>query len=131
EVNWPEITDCDRLDEAFAELETRHIISLQNAGYTQSDGMEDVSSAWHERGHRSSGVVGYCFYHGQDLERAVMGEGLYLAFGDINGDDSKGEAVGETICSVLTKHRFKVEWDHTVKTRILVPVLDWKRRAEG
>ena len=35
--NWPEVTDCDRLDKAFDAINKRGIIGLQNAGYTQSD----------------------------------------------------------------------------------------------
>lgn len=37
EASWPDTTDCDRLDQAFAELNSRGIISLHNAGYTMSD----------------------------------------------------------------------------------------------
>ncbi|WP_431732095.1 DUF6891 domain-containing protein, partial [Adonisia turfae] len=42
---WPEVTDCDRLDSAFAAINERGIIALQNAGYTQSDGYEDFLDA--------------------------------------------------------------------------------------
>ena len=38
---WPTVTDCDRLDAAFAALNERGVIALQNAGYTQSDGYDD------------------------------------------------------------------------------------------
>ena len=129
ELDWPEKTDCDRLDEAFAELEEWHLIAMQNAGYTQSDGMGDMSEIWHERGGAASGIVGYCFYHGQDLERAVKGEPLYLTYGDIAGDDAKGVAIGKLICSVLEKHAFTVEWDEDIKTRIQIPGIEWRRRT--
>ena len=36
--SWPAVTDCDRLDEAFLAINSRGVIALQNAGYTQSDG---------------------------------------------------------------------------------------------
>jgi len=38
EKTWPRVTDCDRLDAVFAELDRGSVIALQNAGYTMSDG---------------------------------------------------------------------------------------------
>jgi hypothetical protein len=129
QIEWPERTDCDRLDEVFAELEERQVIALQNAGNTQSDGMEDMSQIWHDLGGIESGTVGYCFYHGQDLERTVKGEPLYLTYGDIGGDDDKGVAIGKLICSVFEKYGFAVEWDGNIKTRIQIPGIAWQRRT--
>lgn len=86
--NWPEVTDCDRLDKAFGAINKRNIIGLQNAGYTQSDGYDDFREAYHDSSNKAA-VIGYCFYHGQDLERAVAGGGLFLAFGPVDGERSK------------------------------------------
>ena len=46
-----------------------------------SDGLSDISEYLAENGR--DGILGYCFYHGQDLERAIAGGGLMLAFGDL------------------------------------------------
>src|SRR5579864_2150430 len=43
EAGWPEVTDCDKLDRVFRELDELGICALQNAGYTQSDGHSDVT----------------------------------------------------------------------------------------
>ncbi|MDJ0938627.1 MAG: hypothetical protein QNJ00_02555 [Woeseiaceae bacterium] len=127
--DWPEVTDCDRLDTAFAALNKRGIIALQNAGYTQSDGYEDVGEAYANHANRSS-VLGYCFYHGQDLERAVGGGGLYLAFGPVDPEDeeTKGPEVGNIIKEELQRVGFAVDWDGTFAKRIAVPALNWQRR---
>ena len=45
---WPAVTDCDRLEAAFAALNSRGLVSLENAGYTQSDGYSDVCDLHHE-----------------------------------------------------------------------------------
>ncbi len=58
---WPSVTDCDRLDAAFAAMNKRGIIALQNAGYTQSDGYDDFLDAYDKHARKSS-VIGYCFY---------------------------------------------------------------------
>lgn len=123
ERDWPEITDCDRLDAAFAALNAEGVCALQNTGMTQSDGMEDTRNA--SAGGR---YHGYCFYHGQDLESAMGGQGLYLAFGSIKpGGD--GVDVGRAARRALEEQGFAVEWNDTAATRILIPRLDWKRRS--
>ncbi|QIF01028.1 hypothetical protein [Roseimicrobium sp. ORNL1] len=129
QLEWPEETDCDRLDEAFAALEHLQMIALQNAGLTQSDGMEDVSEVWHERGGEKSRIVGYCFYHAQDLERVIKGKVLQLTFGDIGGDDEKGVAIGNMVCDAFRRLGFTVVWNEDIKTRIQIPGIAWKRRT--
>jgi hypothetical protein len=127
EAGWPKRTDCDRLDAAFAELEAVGIIALQNAGYTMSDGISDVSERLAARDRAK--VRGYCFYHGQDLERAVAGDGLTLAFGDLDDDPAEKRAVGELVAAVFRKGGFEVDWNGDPDKRIHVPKIDWKRRS--
>jgi len=81
--SWPAVTDCDRLDAAFAALNKRAIIALHNAGFTQSDGYEDFRAALKRHPQRAT-VIGYCYYHSQDVKHAVQGEGLSLAFGPVS-----------------------------------------------
>lgn len=125
---WPVVTDCDKLDRAFDELNDSGIIALQNAGYDQDEGMDEVTEAYQEQGGEDSGAEGYCFYHGQDLERAVDGQGLLLTYGDINGDASKGEVVGERIVDVLHAHGLAVTWSGSLEERIELPEIEWRRR---
>jgi hypothetical protein len=126
---WPAVTDCDRLDAAFAAMNRRGIIALQNAGYTQTDGYEDFRHALENHPRRST-VIGYCFYHGQDLERAIHGEGLFFAFGPVDPSDEevKGPTIGKVVREELEHAGLKVEWDGTFATRLSVPCLVWQRR---
>jgi hypothetical protein len=127
--DWPPITDCDRLNQAFAVLNERGIIALQNAGYTQSDGYDDVRQEYVDHPRREE-VIGYCFYHGQDLERVVSGAGLYLAFGPIDPrhEEEKSPLIGAIIVQELAQAGLRAEWDGTFDQRISIPVFDWKRR---
>ena len=129
EVTWPKETDCDRLDQLFDALNEDGIIALQNAGYTQSDGFSDVMEAYHEAGGEESGVTGYCFYHGQDLERVVESGDLWLAFGAIGGADDKGAQIGHRIKKAAESKGFRIDWGGSIKTRLLIKGLDWKRRS--
>ena len=129
EASWPAETDCDRLDALFDALDDDGIVALQNAGYTQSDGLSDVTEAYHDAGGAKSGITGYCFYHGQDLERVVESGDLWLAFGDFGGNDDKGARVGRRVRKLAEAKGFKVTWDGSVKTRLLIKGIDWKRRS--
>ena len=126
---WPDVTDYDRLDSAFVSLRRLGVIALHNAGVTQSDGYSDFAEALAGAPDRSR-IEGYCFYHWQDLERAIAGEGLVLSFGPTNPKDeeSRGPAVGSIIVSVLEDAGFEVDWDGSFKQRIFIPNIDWKRR---
>jgi sorbitol-specific phosphotransferase system component IIA len=127
EATWPPITDCDRLDQAFGALWAAGIIALQNAGYTMSDGLDDVAEVRAEG--ESEGIRGYCFYHGQDLERAVGGKGLMLAFGSFDDEAARKIAVGQTVQAALREVGLVVEWNGEPETRLHLPLIDWKRRG--
>lgn len=123
------VTDCDRLDQAFAALDRAGIIALHNAGETLSDGESDIGESYRERGGKSAGISGYCFYHGQDVARAVAGQGLYLTFGDIEGDAAKGVEIGRRIVAELAQQGLAVEWNGVSETRLFIPLFDWRRRG--
>jgi hypothetical protein len=127
EASWPDTTDCDRLDEAFENLNSRGIIALHNAGYTMSDGASDVSEVLHQRGRK--GIRGYCFYHGQDVERAVEGAGPMIAFGDLDDDKTRKVEIGRLVKQALQEAGFAVDWNGDPETRLSIPGINWKRRC--
>ena len=79
---WPAITDCDRLDLSFVELESRGIVCRQNFSCCGNCGSAEI---WDEidEAHQSKVIRGYVFYHMQDTESAVEGYGLYLNYGSV------------------------------------------------
>ena len=126
EKDWPAQTDCDRLDAVFADLNGAMVIALQNAGYTTDEAHADVGELYAQR--PDGTYRGYCFYHGQDLERAVAGEGIMLAFGDMQDTDAGKAAIAALIIDTLQRHGFAADWNGSVRTRINVPHLHWQRR---
>jgi hypothetical protein len=130
QASWPEVTDVDRLEDAFDELNENNFIALMDAGYTQSDGYDDVCEIYAEA-EDPDAVEGYCFFHHQDLLRAVESGKLYLAFGPMDAEREKelGPSIGKEIVATLHKHGLKSEWDGSFDQRILVS-LDWKRRPD-
>ncbi|MGF1767940.1 hypothetical protein L4D06_11245 [Enterovibrio makurazakiensis] len=124
---WPQITDNDRLNSVFAELKNKGILCLHNTGYTMSDGHEDSYDALSR--FPKSQFYGYCFYHGQDLERAVFGGGLMIAYDHVNGDVPDKIKVGQEIKTELEKGGFTLNWNGTTNQRINIPNFDWKNRT--
>ena len=128
EKSWNPVTDFDRLAECFSELNENSIIAIHFAGNTQSDGFEDSSDRyknWKEEGKIADG---YCFYTSQDTEGAIDGRDLYLAFGAFEQHEKNGVGIGQRIVEVLMKHGFSVEWNNSIKTRIVIRPFVWQKR---
>ena len=128
-ANWPEVTDCDRLDAAFAEIKASGLIAEQNFWCCQACASSDVHSIMKQA--RKSAVAiprGYVFYHEQDTESAVCGHGLFLAFGSWNGQASAFHDIALEVIATLKEHGFDPEWNAKLDQRIFLP-LDWKRRC--
>ena len=128
--SWPATTDCDRLEAAFLAISSHNIIALQNAGFTQSDGYEDFVQVLNKTPDKDA-VLGYCFYHEQDLQRAMEAGGLYLAFGPVRPHDeaTSGLEVGRIVEEELVEAGFSVEWNGTFSQRIYIPQIHWQRRS--
>ena len=128
-AQWPAVTDCDRLHQAFAQMAMQGVLALLNAGYTQSEGYEDVQQALRER-RDAEDLIGYCFFHGQDLECVVGGGGLHLAFGPLDAklESTLGIEVGQRVVRALAAAGLHAQWDGSFQQRIFIPVFDWKYR---
>jgi hypothetical protein len=128
EKTWPKLTTFDRLDQAFTALRKQGILAQHRCGLTQQDGLEVVEDLYKEEGGKKSGITGHFYYTHEDMEGAMEGaDGLLLAFGSF----SKGSAaeVGRLIKHEMEKNGFKVVWDGTEKTRLLLSGFRWQKRS--
>ena len=127
--SWPKETDCDRLSQVFQALNSIGVIALENAGFDQGEGYEAVTKAM-KNAREKEKISGYCFYHNQDLERAVKGQGLYVAFGPIDPEkeETAGPQVGKLVVQELERRGFKVKWNGKFNERIFIEKLDLKKR---
>lgn len=112
-------SDRERLSSVFESLNKQGIISIQDAGETRSDGLDDVYSQYQRKSGKKS--RGYCFYHRQDLERACKGGGLMLAFGAFDSSGITAENVAISIVNTLNLFKFQNEWSGSIKERIYIP----------
>ena len=74
------MTDYDRLDAAFADLNGRGILARQNYEQTLTSG---AAAVWKEirQEQVNRPVRGFVFFHEQDTEQAVRCDGPVLAWG--------------------------------------------------
>lgn len=127
---WPAITDCDRLDAAFAVLERDGILCRQHyccCGMCGATEIWDELSAAQEAG---LPVRGYAFYHGEDTEAAIEGDGLHLNYGALDGGEEESLAVARAIIARLEQHGLHTSWDGQWSSRIGI-LMDWKRRSSA
>lgn len=115
------VSDCDRLTEAFADLDGRGIVARENFTCCQNCGSTEI---W---GEADDATRGYAFFHMQDTEHAPGGS-LHLAYGSRSNTVEDVVAIGGEVVKVLGEHGLRTEWDGSNKTRIEVLVPDWRRR---
>lgn len=131
EAGWSGSTTNDAIDRAFEELNRQGILALQNAGYSMSDGWAEVESAAAER---YEPVRGATFFHGQDVERGVLGMGVMLAFDSFESDPKPGDeaslAIAREVRETLARHGVETEWNGSAKTRIHIPPFPWRKRRQ-
>ena len=127
EMEWPDRTDCDRLDAAFAELERNGIVARKNFSCCGTCGVAEIFDEMDAAERRALPVRGYTFFHMQDTEAATEGQGLYLNYGSSEEGEAAAVAIGEEIVSALQKHGLQSRWPGELTKRIDIAI-NWQRR---
>jgi uncharacterized protein DUF6891 len=124
---WTYETDCDRLDEAFSELDRHGIVARQNFTCCQTCGHTEINTEIAKtQQHRP--VRGYVFFHWQDTESAVRNGYLYLAYGSVSGKEHESEYVAQEVMAALRRAGLEADWNDSVRTRICIRNIEWQRR---
>jgi hypothetical protein len=131
EATWKGPTDCDRLDAAFARLEKGGIFAREKYADCQNCGVSDISAEMEEAHKKGRRVVGYVFFHDQDVEGIVESRALYLSYGAYADDDEASRRVGDRIVNVLRSTGLDAQWSGSVEDRIQLVDLTWHRRRHG
>ena len=127
EINWTELTDCDRLDQAFAELNKIGIVARQHFSCCNSCGHRQIDAVLkREQGRRK--VWGFAFFHAQDTEMAVRSGVLFITYDSADKRGKRAIEVGRRISDALRKAGLNVEWDGSYLQRVCVTGLKWQKR---
>ncbi|MDT5025006.1 MAG: hypothetical protein QOE61_1432 [Micromonosporaceae bacterium] len=127
QASWPETTDCDRLDAAFAELDRAGIVARQHFSCCGTCGAHEIHDEMDQAEKAGTPARGYTFFHVQDTEHAVGGNLLYLSYGAVNRDKTASVAVGHEVVAMLGQHGLSPAWNGKHAHRIALP-LTWQRR---
>ncbi|MQY02932.1 DUF6891 domain-containing protein [Actinomadura macrotermitis] len=127
---WTGMLDAERLLAAFRDLDAAGIVARADFTCCQTCGFTEIGAE------RPAGEEprGFVFCHGQDVDGAIEGHGVYLAFGTFQ-EDGDVVAIAEQVIVALHRRGLAAKWYGNVNKRIHVP-LTWRRRlpaaeAEG
>jgi hypothetical protein len=130
---WPAVTDCDRLDRAFADLDHAGIVARQNFTCCHTCGHAEIGDEIAQAERSGTSAIGYTFYHCQTTDGAVETGNVYLYYGAEVPDaevDQYGPAslrVGRAVVEALERRGLAVDWNGSLDTAIRVK-LKWQRR---
>ena len=125
--NWPEMTDYERLEQAFNNLEGQGIVCRQNFTCCGTCGSAEIWDEIDNAREQGKPVRGYAFFHMQDTESAVDGYGLHLNYGAVEEGEVPALDVARQIAREIAGSGLTIDWDGSWAKRIGVK-LDWKRR---
>ncbi len=108
-LNWEKPTDFERLVKSFDELNKEKIVSLHRAGYTRQDGEDDCSEIIDELKALGITTKGYCYYHTQDLERAIGEEKmLFIGFDSYNREEKLAKEVAKRAVEIAIEENEEI-----------------------
>jgi hypothetical protein len=129
QAHWPEVTDCDRLDAAFAELDSAGVVARQHFSCCGTCGTHEIADEVQQVEKAGRIARGYTFFHVQDTEHAVGGDALYLSYGAADGGAAAAVAIGHEVVDTLLRHGLAPKWNGKLAHRICLP-LQWQRRRD-
>ena len=127
QATWPAETDCDRLDAAFDELSRGGIVARQHFSCCGTCGAHEIREEMEQAEKAGTFSRGFTFFHIQDTEHAIAGDGLYLSYGVADSDQSGAVAIGHEVVETLDRHGLTPAWNGKLAHRIALP-LTWQRR---
>ncbi|WP_371482018.1 hypothetical protein [Kitasatospora sp. NBC_00315] len=122
QVGWPEITDVDRLVEAFDQLESDGVVTAMDFTCCNSCGYAEIG------GEADDESRGFVFFHEQDTERAAAGGGLTLRFGGFRHSEEETAEIGREIVAALAEAGLNAKWSGSPDEVITVAPLTWLHR---
>jgi hypothetical protein len=124
---WQHPTDTEKLRVVFDTLCKEKIVALHNAGYTQSDAIYDVQDVWTDMEDEGIKSIGYCYYHGQDLERVIETGTLSIGFyGEKEKNDKEAILIGNKVAAALKEAGFTIDWNGSASKRIEIKDFNWQ-----
>lgn len=124
---WSKETDTEKLRKAFDTLCENKIIAAHSIGYTTSEAIYDIQEIWQDLEDHGVTPIGYCYYHGQDLERVIETGELAIGFSGVKQNNEKESiSIGKKVAETLKEVGFEVVWNNSASERIIVSNFNWQ-----
>ena len=128
QLQWPTVTEWDRLDAALEALDMAGIVARSDFSCCGNCGVGEMDEELNRLEARGGRPRGYVFFHQQDTEAAVRGQGLYFNYGGaVTESDAEHAGIARELVSALEGAGLKPSWNGDLARRVRVDV-DWKRR---
>lgn len=127
QAGWGSITDCDRLNQAFAALEEQGIVARQHFTCCNNCGHTEIWDEIEEAANRQS-VQGYTVYHFQGTQRVLESNELMLAYGSVAEEETTLVEVARKIVTELQRAGLAARWEGTVDYPVIIEGIRWQRR---
>jgi hypothetical protein len=124
---WPddELDDMKKLTRAFRALERKGVVSRACFSCCSRCGNGEI------RAEASSGDVGYCYFHEQDVDSCIQDRGLVLrhgVIGDNYTDMEKRAANARVLVQTMEEVGLPVEWNQDPERVVELPGFKWRVR---
>lgn len=129
QAGWGPTTECDRLDLAFAALNSQGILARQDFSCCNNCGFTEIWDEVEEE-EKERPVGGYVFYHLQCTEYAIKTGQLLMAYGCLEEDQDAFLAVANKIVAELREAGLNASWGGTNEHPIVVDGITWRRRRK-
>ncbi len=137
-LNWPQTTDCDRLDKAFEALRASGLLAFQHFWCCEACAARELVAMYAEGLEATPRIEsrGYVYYHAMDTERAAASGELFISFGshlDLEDRETsdrveRAVAIGTEVVEALAAAGLNTSWEGDEESPIEVQI-DWKRRG--
>ena len=128
---WPLLTDVDRLDLAFEQLDDAGIIARQSFSDCSDHAGHEITAEVFDYYDLNRDVRGFVYFHEEATTDALETGILYLSFGSVDDADFESDrevlAIGGEVTERLKAVGLDVRWDARAGGAIAVH-LNWQKR---
>jgi hypothetical protein len=126
QADWIGPTDCDKLDSAFALLESQGVVARQNFTCCNTCGFAEIGGEIRTP-RCGRPPIGFAFYHSQDTDRARESGTIWVKFASGHPDHAD-EAIGDAVINALTKSGLNASWNGDSNTAVQIAGIVWRKR---
>lgn len=131
------ITNWDKLNNCFNQLNKKRIITIHNAGYSLDDGIYDAFEVHNYLKDNNIDSIGFCFYTFEDIVSSINENILYLSFGAFDDSKDKFREIANIITEILDTNDLDTNSSNDynltddLNSRIAINNFNWDKKFDN